>query len=45
MPGADRIRSLTSDDDVFRAFDSYPWAKDKSFLVRCMPPHAERLTF
>ncbi|KAJ6441933.1 hypothetical protein O9K51_05484 [Purpureocillium lavendulum] len=30
--GADRIRSLTDDDSIFQAFDSYPWTKDKAFL-------------
>lgn len=30
---ADSIRSLKDDDAVFRAFDSYPWVKDKSFMV------------
>lgn len=31
--GADRIRSLKTDDDIFKAFDSYPWTKDKNFMV------------
>ncbi|KAM3499345.1 hypothetical protein MY10362_007396 [Beauveria mimosiformis] len=26
------IRSLTDQDAVFRAFDSYPWSKDKAFM-------------
>jgi len=30
--GADRIRSLKTDDDIFKAFDSYPWTKDKNFM-------------
>ncbi|KAG6017032.1 hypothetical protein E4U43_002477 [Claviceps pusilla] len=32
LPGADRIRSLQNDDDIFHAFDAYPWTKDKAFL-------------
>ncbi|KAG5951218.1 hypothetical protein E4U53_003550 [Claviceps sorghi] len=32
LPGADRIRSLQDDDDIFHAFDAYPWTKDKVFL-------------
>ncbi|KAG5962972.1 hypothetical protein E4U57_006595 [Claviceps arundinis] len=32
LSGADRIRSLQTDDDIFNAFDAYPWTKDKSFL-------------
>ncbi|KAG5975909.1 hypothetical protein E4U55_007533 [Claviceps digitariae] len=32
LPGADRIRSLQDDDDIFNAFDAYPWKKDKMFL-------------
>ncbi|KAG5917729.1 hypothetical protein E4U61_002465 [Claviceps capensis] len=32
LSGADRIRSLQTDDDIFAAFDAYPWTKDKSFL-------------
>ncbi|KAG5995890.1 hypothetical protein E4U52_007654 [Claviceps spartinae] len=32
LSGADRIRSLQTDDDIFHAFDAYPWTKDKSFL-------------
>ncbi|GJN84904.1 hypothetical protein PLIIFM63780_008468 [Purpureocillium lilacinum] len=31
--GADRIRSLTDQDSIFQAFDSYPWVKDKAFLA------------
>ncbi|KAL7944436.1 hypothetical protein V8C42DRAFT_326768 [Trichoderma barbatum] len=31
-PGADRIRSLTDQDSVFKAFDAYPWTKDEAFL-------------
>lgn len=34
ITGADGIRSLKDDDAVFRAFDSYPWTKDKTFMVR-----------
>ncbi|KAF4126419.1 hypothetical protein GMORB2_0155 [Geosmithia morbida] len=33
LSAAERIRFLTNDDDVFRAFDSYPWTKDKTFLA------------
>lgn len=33
FPGADRIRSLTDQDSIFRAFDAYPWTKDSAFLV------------
>ncbi|KAK1245268.1 hypothetical protein MKX08_004897 [Trichoderma sp. CBMAI-0020] len=32
FPGADRIRSLTDQDSIFRAFDAYPWTKDSAFL-------------
>ncbi|KAH6610245.1 hypothetical protein Trco_000265, partial [Trichoderma cornu-damae] len=32
FPGADRIRSLTDQDSVFKAFDAYPWTKDSAFL-------------
>ncbi|CAI6096947.1 hypothetical protein V2G26_016135 [Clonostachys chloroleuca] len=28
----ERIRSLTDQDAIFHAFDSYPWAKDKTFM-------------
>jgi hypothetical protein len=34
LTAADRIRSLSGDDAVFGAFDSYPWKKDKTFMVR-----------
>lgn len=34
VSGADGIRSLTDEDAVFGAFDSYPWLKDKTFMVR-----------
>lgn len=34
LSGAERIRSLKTEDDIFKAFDSYPWAKDKNFMVR-----------
>ena len=33
LAGTDRIRSLKDEDAVFRAFDSYPWNKDKTFMV------------
>ncbi|GAB0133832.1 hypothetical protein EsDP_00002226 [Epichloe bromicola] len=32
LSGAERIRSLQDDDSIFRAFDAYPWTKDKMFL-------------
>ncbi|KAL7795275.1 hypothetical protein V8C37DRAFT_375035 [Trichoderma ceciliae] len=32
FPGADRIRSLTDQDSIFKAFDAYPWTKDSAFL-------------
>ncbi|KAM3513697.1 hypothetical protein MY11210_002606 [Beauveria gryllotalpidicola] len=32
LSGARGIRSLTDQDAVFRAFDSYPWTKDKAFM-------------
>ncbi|PTB43372.1 hypothetical protein M441DRAFT_136177 [Trichoderma asperellum CBS 433.97] len=32
FPGADRIRSLTDQDSIFKAFDAYPWTKDSEFL-------------
>lgn len=38
LSGADRIRSLSGDDAVFEAFDSYPWKKDKTFMVRTRNP-------
>lgn len=34
LSGADRIRALKDDASVFQAFDSYPWKKDKAFMVR-----------
>lgn len=33
LSGTRGIRSLTDNDAVFRAFDSYPWTKDKAFMV------------
>ena len=33
LSGTHGIRSLTDNDAVFRAFDSYPWTKDKAFMV------------
>ena len=33
LAGADRIRSLKDEDAIFQAFDSYPWRKDKAFMV------------
>ncbi|OAA52382.1 hypothetical protein BBO_00223 [Beauveria brongniartii RCEF 3172] len=32
LSGVGGIRSLTDQDAVFRAFDSYPWTKDKAFM-------------
>ncbi|KAJ6783712.1 hypothetical protein PWT90_05462 [Aphanocladium album] len=32
LSGTQGIRSLTDQDAVFRAFDSYPWTKDKAFM-------------
>ncbi|KAH6695833.1 hypothetical protein F5X68DRAFT_32604 [Plectosphaerella plurivora] len=32
LPGADRIRAIQDDDGKFKAFDSYPWAKDNNFM-------------
>ncbi|KAL6871171.1 hypothetical protein J3F83DRAFT_644282 [Trichoderma novae-zelandiae] len=32
FPGAAAIRSLTDQDSIFNAFDSYPWTKDAAFL-------------
>lgn len=33
LAGVDRIRALQDDNSVFTAFDSYPWKKDKAFMV------------
>lgn len=33
LSGTDGIRSLKDNDAVFRAFDSYPWTKDTTFMV------------
>lgn len=38
LSGAERIRSLTDEDAIFQAFDSYPWKKDKSFIVSRLAP-------
>lgn len=38
VSGTDRIRSLDDQDSIYSAFDAYPWAKDKAFLVRKRPP-------
>ncbi|KAJ2972878.1 hypothetical protein NQ176_g6908 [Zarea fungicola] len=32
LSGAESIRSLTDQDAIFRAFDSYPWTKDTAFM-------------
>jgi hypothetical protein len=34
LSGADAIRSLTDKDAIYRAFDSYPWTRDKTFMVK-----------
>ncbi|KAF9877719.1 hypothetical protein CkaCkLH20_04854 [Colletotrichum karsti] len=31
LSGADRIRAITDEDGMFKAFDTYPWKKDKMF--------------
>ncbi|WYZ36555.1 hypothetical protein EsH8_II_000061 [Colletotrichum jinshuiense] len=31
LSGAERIRAITDEDGMFKAFDSYPWHKDKMF--------------
>jgi hypothetical protein len=33
LAGADSIRALKDDNAIFTAFDSYPWTKDKMFMV------------
>lgn len=33
LAGADSIRALKDDNAIFSAFDSYPWTKDKMFMV------------
>lgn len=33
LSGAERIRAITDEDGMFKAFDTYPWKKDKMFLV------------
>lgn len=38
LAGANRIRSLQDEDAIFFAFDSYPWSKDKSFMVNLHNP-------
>jgi hypothetical protein len=37
LTGADRIRALKDDDAIFTAFDTYPWSKDKNFMVIMSP--------
>jgi hypothetical protein len=34
LPGAERIRALSGEDAIFKAFDGYPWRKDAMFMVR-----------
>lgn len=38
LSGAERIRAITDEDGMFKAFDSYPWHKDKMFSVPSHPP-------
>jgi hypothetical protein len=33
LTGADRIRALKDETAIFTAFDTYPWTKDKNFMV------------
>lgn len=33
LPGSERIRAIQDADGQFKAFDSYPWAKDANFMV------------
>lgn len=37
LTGTGRIRSLKNQDAIFQAFDSYPWKKDKTFMVSESP--------
>ncbi|KAF6820001.1 hypothetical protein CSOJ01_01069 [Colletotrichum sojae] len=32
LSGSERIRAITDEDGKFKAFDTYPWKKDKMFL-------------
>ncbi|GKT87038.1 LOW QUALITY PROTEIN: hypothetical protein Ct61P_04888 [Colletotrichum tofieldiae] len=32
LSGAERIRAITDEDGMFKAFDTYPWKKDKAFI-------------
>ncbi|KAL0941018.1 uncharacterized protein CTRU02_203781 [Colletotrichum truncatum] len=32
LSGVERIRAISDEDGMFKAFDSYPWKKDKMFL-------------
>ncbi|EFQ30025.1 uncharacterized protein GLRG_05169 [Colletotrichum graminicola M1.001] len=32
LSGAERIRAITDEDGMFKAFDTYPWKKDKAFM-------------
>lgn len=34
LSGAERIRAITDEDGMFKAFDTYPWKRDKMFTVR-----------
>ncbi|KAF6827977.1 hypothetical protein CPLU01_08797 [Colletotrichum plurivorum] len=33
LSGSERIRAITDEDGKFKAFDTYPWKKDKMFLA------------
>lgn len=43
LAGTDRIRSIKDEDAVFRAFDSYPWNKDKTFMVLTPPRNSTKV--
>ncbi|KAJ0167297.1 hypothetical protein CTA2_3362, partial [Colletotrichum tanaceti] len=32
VSGAERIRAITDEDGMFKAFDTYPWKRDKAFM-------------
>ncbi|OLN91960.1 hypothetical protein CCHL11_01502 [Colletotrichum chlorophyti] len=38
LSGAERIRAITDEDGMFKAFDSYPWKSDKMFIVNLPLP-------
>jgi len=37
LPGAERIRAIKDEAGRYKAFDAYPWTKDRTFMVRLMP--------